>query len=63
MSLRLLAVNPTISEKSVHILLERGLIKVEGGMALFCSCKLWDLIREKKKKLFALRIISLCRYS
>uniref|UniRef100_A0A3Q3W3P1 AB hydrolase-1 domain-containing protein n=1 Tax=Mola mola TaxID=94237 RepID=A0A3Q3W3P1_MOLML len=28
---RLLAANPTLSEQSVHILLERGLIQVEGG--------------------------------
>uniref|UniRef100_A0A3Q3W8W8 AB hydrolase-1 domain-containing protein n=1 Tax=Mola mola TaxID=94237 RepID=A0A3Q3W8W8_MOLML len=35
---RLLAANPTISEQSGHILLERGLAKVEGGMGLFlCS--------------------------
>ncbi|XP_042341852.1 serine hydrolase-like protein [Plectropomus leopardus] len=28
---RLLAVNPTLPEQSVHILLERGLVQVEGG--------------------------------
>ncbi|XP_042341851.1 serine hydrolase-like protein [Plectropomus leopardus] len=28
---RLLAANPTLSEQSVHILLERGLVQVEGG--------------------------------
>ncbi|GAA6230232.1 serine hydrolase-like protein isoform X1 [Lates japonicus] len=28
---RLLAVNPTLSEQSAHILLERGLVQVEGG--------------------------------
>ncbi|KAF3852212.1 hypothetical protein F7725_005567 [Dissostichus mawsoni] len=28
---RLLAANPTLSERSVHILLERGLVQVEGG--------------------------------
>ncbi|XP_070838101.1 serine hydrolase-like protein [Chaetodon trifascialis] len=28
---RLLAANPTLSEKSAHILLERGLVQVEGG--------------------------------
>ncbi|XP_068583782.1 serine hydrolase-like protein [Cebidichthys violaceus] len=30
---RLSAANPTLSERSVHILLERGLVQVEGGMA------------------------------
>ncbi|XP_029935090.1 serine hydrolase-like protein isoform X2 [Myripristis murdjan] len=30
---RLLAANPTLSEQSVHILLERGLAQVEGGVA------------------------------
>ncbi|KAL3066936.1 hypothetical protein OYC64_016811 [Pagothenia borchgrevinki] len=30
---RLLAANPTLSERSVHILLERGLVQVEGGFA------------------------------
>ncbi|XP_054459845.1 serine hydrolase-like protein [Anoplopoma fimbria] len=29
---RLSAANPTLSEQSVHILLERGLVQVEGGM-------------------------------
>lgn len=28
---RLLAANPTLSEQSVHILFERGLVEVEGG--------------------------------
>ncbi|XP_070684489.1 serine hydrolase-like protein [Pempheris klunzingeri] len=28
---RLMAVNPTLSERSAHILLERGLVQVEGG--------------------------------
>lgn len=37
MSKRLLAANPSISEQSGHILLERGLVKVEGGMRLICS--------------------------
>ncbi|KAM9362553.1 serine hydrolase-like protein [Symphorus nematophorus] len=31
---RLLAANPTLSEQSVHILLERGLVQVEGGFIL-----------------------------
>ncbi|XP_078137556.1 serine hydrolase-like protein isoform X2 [Sander vitreus] len=30
---RLMAANPTLSERSVHILLERGLVQVEGGVA------------------------------
>ncbi|XP_029290477.1 serine hydrolase-like protein [Cottoperca gobio] len=30
---RLLAANPSLSERSVHILLERGLVPVEGGVA------------------------------
>ncbi|XP_028460791.1 serine hydrolase-like protein isoform X2 [Perca flavescens] len=29
---RLMAANPTLSERSVHILLERGLVQVEGGV-------------------------------
>ena len=35
MSFRLSAANPTLSEQSVHILLERGLVQVEGGTAFF----------------------------
>lgn len=31
---RLQAANPTLSEKSAHILLERGLVQVEGGTSL-----------------------------
>lgn len=31
---RLLAANPTLSEQSAHILLERGLVQVEGGSSL-----------------------------
>ncbi|XP_034753014.1 serine hydrolase-like protein isoform X2 [Etheostoma cragini] len=30
---RLMAANPSLSEQSVHILLERGLVQVEGGVA------------------------------
>ncbi|XP_032356624.1 serine hydrolase-like protein isoform X1 [Etheostoma spectabile] len=30
---RLMAANPTLSQRSVHILLERGLVQVEGGVA------------------------------
>lgn len=31
---RLLAGNPSISEESVHNILERGLVPVEGGLAV-----------------------------
>lgn len=41
MSLRLLAANPSVSEQSVHILLERGLVQVKGGMALPCLLKVF----------------------
>ncbi|XP_056266391.1 serine hydrolase-like protein [Pseudoliparis swirei] len=30
---RMFAANPSLSERSVHVLLERGLVQVEGGMA------------------------------
>uniref|UniRef100_A0A671YJD1 Serine hydrolase like n=1 Tax=Sparus aurata TaxID=8175 RepID=A0A671YJD1_SPAAU len=36
---RLSAANPTLSEQSVHILLERGLVQVEGGTAFFILFK------------------------
>lgn len=32
---RLMAANPSLSEQSAHILLERGLVQVEGGTSLF----------------------------
>lgn len=37
MCFRLLAANKTLSEQSVRILLERGLVQVEGGKALSSS--------------------------
>lgn len=56
-SFRLLAANPSVSEQSVHILLERGLVKVKGGMALFCL--LWFLLREKQNVVHSLNNLTL----
>uniref|UniRef100_A0A4W6FWX8 Serine hydrolase like n=1 Tax=Lates calcarifer TaxID=8187 RepID=A0A4W6FWX8_LATCA len=40
---RLLAANPTLSEQSAHILLERGLVQVEGGTLLsFLLLSVWN---------------------
>ncbi|TKS68081.1 Serine hydrolase-like protein [Collichthys lucidus] len=36
---RLSAANPTLSERSVHVLLERGLLQTEGGFS--SSCFIW----------------------
>lgn len=40
-SFRLLAGNPSISEESVHNILERGLVRVEGGLALSAPVSYW----------------------
>ncbi|KAI4833387.1 hypothetical protein KUCAC02_016293 [Chaenocephalus aceratus] len=37
---RLQAANPTLSEKSAHILLERGLVQVEGGVVFTRDCRI-----------------------
>jgi len=51
-SCRMFAANPSLSERSVHVLLERGLVQVEGGAPSHSSsfglfCLLWPLILEQ----------------
>lgn len=39
--IRLLAGNPSISEESVHNILERGLVQVDGGLSGFAPVSYW----------------------
>lgn len=47
---RLMAANPTLSEQSAQILLERGLIHVDGGAALFSPLFMFDMGVPYRKK-------------
>ncbi|XP_026215568.1 serine hydrolase-like protein isoform X1 [Anabas testudineus] len=62
---RLRAANPSLSEQSAHILLERGLVQVEGGTCLL-SCLLWVLLLEREEfslisQCFSLAGVEFCR--
>lgn len=45
---RLMAANPTLCEQSVRILLERGLVQVEGGTAALPSPPCFTSATENK---------------
>lgn len=51
---RVLAGNPNVSEKSLHNILERGVVRVEGGVSLFGLLSLFVLLFFKWRSLLEL---------
>ncbi|XP_075900344.1 serine hydrolase-like protein isoform X2 [Nelusetta ayraudi] len=49
---RLVAANPTLPERSVHILLERGLVQVEGGFVFSRDLRVNFSGRKRRGKIF-----------